>query len=142
MSAALGKHLILELDRRGPGPLEQPHRTLDIERVAVAGVGIDDQRTVDAVAHQRDRLGDLGRGDEPDVGPPEPAIGDGRAGEIQRVEAGRSGDAGAQRVIHARRDDDAALALGSWSSRAASPFGLSPAIDVFRNIFRTNCVVL
>ena len=125
MPAALGEHLVLELDRRGPCPLEQPHRPLHVERVAVAGVGIDDQRAVDAVAHQRDRFGNLGRGDEPDIGPPEPAIGDGRAGEIERVEAGctRRCWRSARHTRPARRRCRARARRPS--SRAASPFGLA-----------------
>ena len=43
MAAALGKILVLELDRVGAGALELADRAHDIERVAVAGVGIDDQ---------------------------------------------------------------------------------------------------
>ena len=88
MAAALGKILVLELDRVGAGALELADRAHDIERVAVAGVGIDDQVRVDAVADQRQRLGDLGHADEADVGPAEPGVGDGRAGDIERGEPG------------------------------------------------------
>ena len=56
MAAALGKILVLELDRVGAGALEQAHGALHIERVAIAGVGIDDQMGADAVADQRDGL--------------------------------------------------------------------------------------
>ena len=43
MAATLGKVLILDLDRIGAGALEQADRALDIERIAVAGIGIDDR---------------------------------------------------------------------------------------------------
>ena len=43
MPAALGKVLVLELDRVGAGALELADGAHDVERVAVAGVGIDDQ---------------------------------------------------------------------------------------------------
>ena len=43
MAAALGEVLVLELDRVGAGALELAHGAHDIERIAVAGVGIDDQ---------------------------------------------------------------------------------------------------
>jgi hypothetical protein len=39
-----GKALVLELDHRGAGALEAAHRALHVERVAEAGVGIDDDR--------------------------------------------------------------------------------------------------
>ena len=54
MAAALGKVLILDLNGVGAGALEQPHRALDIERIAVAGVGIDDEMRTDPIADQRD----------------------------------------------------------------------------------------
>ena len=44
MAAALREALVLELDRARAGALEEPHRALDVERIAVAGVGIDDER--------------------------------------------------------------------------------------------------
>ena len=74
MAAALGKVLVLELDRVRPGPLEQAHGAFDIECVAVPGVGIDDQMDADAVADQRDRLHDLVQADEADVGAAEPGM--------------------------------------------------------------------
>ena len=43
MAAALGKVLVLELDRVGAGALELADGAHDVERIAVAGVGIDDQ---------------------------------------------------------------------------------------------------
>ena len=88
MAAALGKVLVLDLDRVGAGAFEQPHGALDIERVTVAGVGVDDEMGGDAVADQRDGIGDFAHADEADVRPPEPRIGDGRAGNIERLETG------------------------------------------------------
>ena len=67
MAAALGEILVLELDRGRARALERAHRAHDIERVAVAGIGIDDQVRADAIADQRDRLGDLAHADEADV---------------------------------------------------------------------------
>src|SRR6478752_6970860 len=49
MIAALGKILVLELDRVRPGALENAHRALDIERVAVSSIGVDDERNADPV---------------------------------------------------------------------------------------------
>ena len=88
MAAALGKVLVLDLDGVGAGAFEEPHRSLDIERIAVAGVGVDDEMARDAVADQRDGIGHFGHADEADVRPAEPRIGDGRAGDIERLEAG------------------------------------------------------
>ena len=106
MAAALGKILILDLDGIGAGALEQAHRALDIERIAVAGVGIDNEMGRDAVADQRDCIDHLGHADQADVGPAEPRIGDGRAGDIERLETGLFGDQRGKRVVDARRDQD------------------------------------
>ena len=71
MAAALGEVLIFDLDRVGAGALEHPHGALDVERIAVAGVGIDDQRHPNPVADQRStRLHDFVHADEADVGRP------------------------------------------------------------------------
>ena len=106
MAAALGEILVLELDGVGAGALEQAHRALDIERVAVAGVGIDHEMRRHAVADQADGLDHLAHADQPDIGAAQPRIGDGRAGDVERLEAGLFGDQRGERVIDARRDQD------------------------------------
>ncbi len=47
MSAALGRHLVLEVECRHPRALVQPHRPPHRERVAVARVGVGDERDSD-----------------------------------------------------------------------------------------------
>ena len=109
MAAALGEVLVLELDRGGAGALELADGAMDVQRVAVAGVGVDDQVRGHAVADQRQRLGHLGHGDEPDVRPAEPRVGDGGAGDVERLEAGLRRDQRGERVIDARRHHDGLL---------------------------------
>ena len=106
MPAALGKILVLDLDRVGARALEQAHGALDIERIAVAGVGVDHEMRAHAVADQRDGLDHLVHADQADVGAAEPRIGDGRAGDIERLEAGLLRDQRGERVVDARRDQD------------------------------------
>ena len=88
MAATLGKILIFDLDRLRARLLEQPHRARDIERIAIAGIGIDNEIGIDAIADQRDRINDFGETDQADIRPPEPRIGDGRAGNIERMKPG------------------------------------------------------
>jgi hypothetical protein len=109
MPAALGERLVLELDRGRSRPLEQPDRPLHVQRVAVAGVGVDDDGRLDAFAHMRERVRDFARRDKADVGSAQPRVGDRGPGEVKRLEAGRCGERGRQRVIDAGREDDAAL---------------------------------
>ena len=137
MAAALGEVLVLELDGVGAGALEQTHGALDIERIAVAGVGVDDEMRADAVADQRQRLDHLAHADEADVGPAEPRVGDGRAGDVERLEAGLLGDQRRQRIVDAGRDQDRRAAPGgradwfqSWSQSQISTFELGIGGDV------------
>jgi hypothetical protein len=44
VAAALGEALVLQLDHRGAGALEAAHRALHVQRIAEAGVGVDDHR--------------------------------------------------------------------------------------------------
>ncbi len=120
MAAALGKVLVLELDRGGAGALELAHGAHDVERIAVAGVGIDHEMRIDAVADQRQRLRHLGHGDEADVGPAEPGVGDRGAGDIERREARLRGDQRGERIVHAGRHDD-----GLAGKTGAERFGVS-----------------
>jgi hypothetical protein len=124
MAAAFREILILELDCIGAGAFEQPHRALDIERIAVAGVGVDNEMRIDAVADQRHRLRDFGQTDEADVRAPEPRIGDRRARDIKRLETGLFGDQRRERIIDARRDENRrarqASAEGSFRHRSQS----------------------
>jgi stage V sporulation protein SpoVS len=44
VTAFLRKRLVLDLDAGGAGALQGANRAHDIDRVAIAGVGIDDDR--------------------------------------------------------------------------------------------------
>jgi hypothetical protein len=103
MAATFGEVLILNLDGTGAGAFQKAHGALDVERVAVAGVGVDDEMSADPVADERDRLHDFVHADEADVGPPEPRIGNAGAGDVQRLEAGAFGNKGGERIVNARR---------------------------------------
>jgi hypothetical protein len=82
MPAALGHSLVLDLDRVGTGALEHSYCALDVEGVAEAGIGIDHDRQVHAIADDRDGLGHLAHRNEPDIRATEACIGDAGTGEI------------------------------------------------------------
>jgi hypothetical protein len=106
VAAALGPHLVLDMDAGHPGALELAHRARGVEGVAVAVVGVDDHRD----AH---RLGDVARvlhhlrhGDQADV---RIAAAHGSAGaghHAQRI-ADLLDDPRAQAVVGAAAEDDA-----------------------------------
>jgi len=82
VAAALRKFLVLELNRARPRALEQAHGAADVEGIAIAGVGVDDQIGVDAIAHHADDLDNLAQAHETDVRPAEPRIRDRCAGDV------------------------------------------------------------
>ena len=84
MPTAFGKALILDLDRMRARLLQKPQRTLDIDRIAVTGIGIDDKTGIDAIADQRNGIDDFGTADQPDVRPVQPRVGDRRAGRRRK----------------------------------------------------------
>jgi hypothetical protein len=119
VAAALGRDLVLELDAVGARALQRAHRVPHVQRIAEAGVGIDDQRQVHRVADARRVVGDLGQAHEGLVGQAEPHVGDAGAGDVDRLEAEVFDDAGRQRVERARHHH-AAARLGQGSEGLAS----------------------
>jgi hypothetical protein len=107
VATALGPGLVLDVDGRGPGALVGADRHSHVERVAVPGVAVGDDR------HAGQRLGDgedargrLGFGEIADVrlgqqagGPLEPA-------DVQGAEAHRGDQARPGSVVGAWRDED------------------------------------
>ncbi|MCY1238474.1 hypothetical protein D9M72_512150 [compost metagenome] len=119
MAAALGRDLVLELDAVGARALQHAHRVAHVQRVAEAGVGIDDQRQVHGVADARRVVGDLVQAHEALVGQAEPHVGDARAGDVNGFEAQVFDDARRQRVEGARHQH-AAAGLGQGTEGLAS----------------------
>jgi hypothetical protein len=78
MAAALGRDLVFELDAVGARALQHAHRVAHVQRVAEAGVGIDDQRQAHRVADARRVVGYFMQAHEGLVGQPEPHVGDAR----------------------------------------------------------------
>ena len=109
MAAALRIGLILDLERARAGALIGSHGALGIKGVAEAGVGVDDDGQLDAVADEGHRVGHLGGRGEADVRPAEPRVGDGGAREVHRLEARRLGERGGQRIVDAGGDEDGGL---------------------------------
>ena len=109
MAAALGEFLVLELDRVGAGALQHLDRAGGVDRVAEAGIGIDDERQGDGFAHGGDVLGELGEGQQPDIGRAQEAVGDARAGDIGGGKAQLLDDARRDRVRRTRHQDRCAL---------------------------------
>ena len=104
VAAAFGKVLVFELDGIGAGALQCLDGAADIDGIAEAGIGVDDQRQRHGIADGGDIVGKLGHRDQADIRHAEIGIGDAGAGDIDRLEADilddprrqRIGDAGQQ----------------------------------------------
>ena len=94
------------MDRARPCALEQANGAPNIERIAISGVGIDDQLGANAIADHADNLDNLAHAHETDVRPAEPCIRDRCARDVKRLEAGLFCDQCGERIIDARGDYD------------------------------------
>ena len=121
MAATFGDGLVLELDSAGAGAFEDAHGALDVQRIAIAGVGVHDQRRLDALADMGQRIGHLAHGHETDVGAPELGIGDGGARQIERLESRIGGDGGGEGIEHPGSEHDSAR--GEPCAQALGPLG-------------------
>ena len=110
MAAPLREHLIFQLDCGHPGRLVGADGAYHVHRCAVAGVGVGDERDIaQRVGDHPDSVGHFGRGDQPDVGQPEPRGGHARTGHIRRDVAGALGQLRGDSVENPWRDDEFAL---------------------------------
>ena len=109
VAATLREALVFELHHRGAGALEAAHGALHIQRIAEAGVGVDDHRQLDAVSDSREGVLHLAVGRQAHVRTTEPRVRDQCARQVQRLEAGLLGDQRRQRVVGARCEQHARL---------------------------------
>jgi hypothetical protein len=106
MTAALREILILDLYGIGANSFELSHRACHIERIAVAGISVDDEMRRYTVADRCDRLCHFCHAHETDVGPGESCIRDRSARHIKRGKPGLGCKERSESVINSRRDDD------------------------------------
>ena len=103
MPAALGKDLVLDLERVGARALEQLDGAHHVQGIAETGVGIDHERPGKHRADRRHVLRELGHRHQPDIGHAEKGIGDAGAGDIGGGKALVGHDAGRQRIGDTRQ---------------------------------------
>ena len=103
VATALREALVLEVDAGHAGLDHLLHRAHGREGVAVAVVGVGDDRDVDGARHHRGDARDLGLGQESHVRPPV-GHGHGISAEVDRLDAHLLGDLRVQRRVHATRE--------------------------------------
>jgi hypothetical protein len=87
VAAALGGDLVLDVQCGGPAQRVLPHGAHGVELVAVARVGVGDDRDRDRAGDAAEVVGHLGHGHQPVVGEAEHRRG-ARAGQVDGREAG------------------------------------------------------
>ena len=90
---------------RDAGLLVLADRADDVDGVAVAGVGVGDQRDVDDAGHPPRVVDHLGLPEQPDVGPSEQRGGGPEPGHVDDVEPGLLHEPRRQRVVSTGCDD-------------------------------------
>ena len=103
--ALLGRHLVLELDPGDAGLLVELHGADDVDRVAVAGVGVGDHRHVDGGHDPPGVVDHLAAAEQPDVGAADQRGRRPEAGHVDGVEAGLLDQPGREGVVRARRHE-------------------------------------
>ncbi len=93
----------------GPGALQHAHGAINVHGIAEAGIGIDDERQLDRVAHRGGVLRQIGEAHETEIGYAEVGVGEPGAGDIDRLEAEPGDDARRQRVGGAGHEQAAFL---------------------------------
>ncbi len=107
MAAALRKFLVLQLDCRDTRVLVLPNGPHHVQRCAVTGVGVGDQRDIaEGGDHHPGAFRHLGLGDKTDVGQPESGRGDAGAREVRGDVSGAPGEMCGDSVEDAWRDDE------------------------------------
>ena len=106
MAALLGQDLVLDMDRAGARILEGAHHVHDVQRLAVAGVAVDQHRQPRRARDLPDEEADLVDRDDAEVGQPH-RRGHRRARKIERLEACRLGLQRRHAVVRAGHLQDA-----------------------------------
>jgi hypothetical protein len=105
VSAALRDRLIFDVERGDPGGGVLADRADHVERVAVAVVGVRDDRHGNRLHEPACLIGHLAEREQPDVRAPEERRGCAVAGHVDGVEPRLLDQPGREGVVGARGDD-------------------------------------
>ena len=106
VAAALGPDLVLEHHAGHARVLERAHRVVDVDGVAVAGVGIGEQCEIGAAREYAHRGEVVLETHQADVGHAEPRLAEAAAGDEGRVETHVLDEPRAEAVVHRRQRQD------------------------------------
>ena len=109
VAAALRELLVLQLNRRRAAPLVQLDRPVGMGDIPEPGVGVRDQRNVQAAGQQCHLVHQLRLSRQADIRQPGHRGGGGRSGHVGDTESSRGGEFRRDAVKDARRDRSGAL---------------------------------
>src|SRR6185436_12027602 len=101
MAAALRKRLVLELNHRGAGALEETYCSLHVQSVAVARIAVNDDGQAHPIGDTTENVSGFARGSQADIGSTQLRVRHRAARQIDRLEAGLLSSEGRQGVIDA-----------------------------------------
>jgi hypothetical protein len=119
VAASLRPDLVLQEAAGGPGGDQLDDGAVGVQRVAVAGVGVDDDRDRHAQADPPGTVDHLGLGQQAEVGLADGGGGDRVAGDERHREAGPVGELRREGVEDAGEGDGADLGQDAVDARAA-----------------------
>ena len=126
MAAFLGQQLVLDMNGAGAGFLEDADHVHDVERLAIAGVAVDQQRQAARAGDLADEERDLVDGDDAEVGQAHRCRHRG-AGQIEGLKACGLGLQRRHAVMRARQAQDAGRCSSARKRRPAVCCGRSDA---------------
>ena len=126
--ALLRRHLVLEVEPRDAGLLVLPHRAHDVERVAVARVGVGDERDADGGREVSRVIRHLGQPGETQIGESEPRGGRPVARHVDGGESRALDESGRDAVVGARHHESTAC-LDERAELAAAGHAAPPGGD-------------
>ena len=107
MTAALGKHLVLQDDAGGARVFERLDAAHDVVQIAVTGVAVGNHRDRHALRHTPDRVGHLLHAQKIQIRQPIEAGAGAEAADEDRFESRLFDQHGGQHIVRAERTDDA-----------------------------------
>jgi hypothetical protein len=124
--AALGKFLILEMNRANPHRLQRAHAMGRVVRPAIARVRVHQQRQIHPAGDLVRVIAGFGQGHQPDVRHPAHRVGQHRPGKIARVETGLGDQPRRKRVERARQHHRSRLDQSPQPPRSLTAHGAIP----------------
>ena len=126
VTTLLRKHLVLDLQTCRTSPLDHAHSPRNVDRIAEAGVPVDEDRHRHRIDDRPDVVGKLAQGDQAYIRYAKVHVGNAGTGDIDAVVAQILGHARKQRIWRAGNDGRVALGENRLQSLGTCAHGALP----------------